>query len=203
MDYWHDILTERSWQKLQEIRKKFRFVLIGGWAVYLWTKMHKSKDIAIVIDIQTLSKLKKMYDLRKNDRLKKYEIKQNEIDLDLYVKYYSKLTIPIEEIKTGMIEGFEVAKPEYLLILKQGSEIDRKESEKGEKDRIDIISILLNCKLDFKVYLKTLKRNRLDSLLDRLIKIVSEFKDYNYLNITPRQLKLKKQEILKELKGLK
>src|SRR3989344_5041033 len=175
MDYWHDILTERSWQKLQEIRKKFRFVLIGGWAVYLWTKTHKSKDIDIVIDIQTLSKLKKLYDIRKNDRLK----------------------------KTGMIGGFEVAKPEYLLILKQGSEIDRKESEKGEKDRIDIMSILLNCKLDFKVYLKTLKRNRLDSLLDRLIKIVSEFKDYNYLNITPRQLKLKKQEILKELKGLK
>ena len=133
MEYWNSMLTEKSWKILHEIRKQFNFVLIGGWAVYLWAKTHKSRDIAIVVDFQTLEKLKKDYGLRKNDHLKKYEIKQDEIDIDIYVPYYSKLAIPVEEIKSAKIEGFDVAKPEFLLILKQGAEIERNESQKGER----------------------------------------------------------------------
>ena len=202
MDYWHNMLTEKSWKILQEIKPEFNFILIGGWAVYLWAKTHKSKDIDIIIDFETLSKLKEKYDLRKNDHLKKYEIRQEEIDIDIYVPYYSKLIIPVEEIETEKIEGFSVAKLEYLLILKQGAELDRKESEKGEKDRIDILSILFNCSVNYKLYFQILKDNNLENLLGRLIKIIKEFDNYKYLTLTPRELKLKKKKVLEELKKI-
>lgn len=202
MDYWHNILTEKSWKILQQIKQDFKFTLIGGWAVYLWTKGHKSKDIDIIVDFETLSQLKKKYDLRKNEKLKKYEIRVEEIDIDIYVPHYSGL-MPLEEVDTEKVEGFAVAKPEYLLILKQGAELERKESEKGEKDRIDIISLLFFCAMDFDLYYRILKKHKAEYLAKRLRSIVSGFKDYNYINLTPRQLKLKKLEILNKLKMLR
>src|SRR3989338_1678231 len=187
MDYWHNILTEKSWEILQKIKSDFNFTLIGGWAVYLWAKTHKSKDIDIIIDFETLSKLKEKYGLRKNEHLKKYEIKQEEIDIDIYVPYYSKLIIPLEEIETEKIEAFTVAKLEYLLVLKQGAEMERKESEKGEKDRVDILSILFNCSINYRLYQRILKKHNLEHLLERLVKIVKGFDNYKYLNLTPRE----------------
>ena len=101
MEFWSSILTEKSWNLLKKLSKdKFRFILIGGWAAYLWTGLHKSKDIDIVIyDFKDLEYLKENYDLRKNDSLKKYEIKFDEIDVDVYVIHYSKLTLDIKDIK--------------------------------------------------------------------------------------------------------
>src|SRR3989338_3965005 len=108
MEYWHDLITERSWKILQEIKGKFDFVLIGGWATYLWARSLKSKDIDIVIDFSVLEKLKKEYSLSKNDNLRKYEINMGEIDIDIYVPYYSQLAVPAEDIKkeSAVIEGF-------------------------------------------------------------------------------------------------
>ena len=57
MTYWHELITEKSWQLLQELKGKFRFKLIGGWAVYLLTKAQKSKDIDIIVDIAELQKV--------------------------------------------------------------------------------------------------------------------------------------------------
>ena len=88
--FWNSLLTEKSWKILQEFREKYDFILIGGWAVYLWAKRQKSKDIDIVVSIDELQKLKKE-NLVKNDRLKKYEIKTGEIDIDIYASYFSEL----------------------------------------------------------------------------------------------------------------
>src|SRR3989344_4490106 len=97
-EYWNSLLTEKSWQILQDLRREYNFILIGGWAVYLFTKQQKSKDIDIVVGINELEKLKGG-GLGKNDNLKKYEIKKEEIDVDIYVEHYSKLAIPVEDIK--------------------------------------------------------------------------------------------------------
>ncbi len=202
MDYWHDFVTEKSWRILQEINSDFRFILIGGWAVYLWARTLKSKDINIIVDIKTLSGLKSRYDLRKNDNLRKYEIRKEEIDIDIYVPYYSRLIIPPEGIESESIEGFKVARPEHLLILKQGSERERRESEKGEKDRIDILSMLFNCSIDFGLYYRLLKKHRLEYLLKELIRIVRQFNNYKYMGMTPRKLKLKKQAALERLRKI-
>ncbi len=201
MEYWNDLITEKSWKILQNIKGKFNFILIGGWANYLWTKKFKSRDIDIVVDFETLDKLKKEYVLGKNDNLKKYEIKINEIDIDIYVPFYSNLAIPLDKLRKTKIENFDVVKIEDLLILKQGAEIDRGNSEKGKKDILDILSLLFYCDVDFKDYLNRLKELKKKEFYYKLINIVKNFQEYNYFNLTPREFKIKKQELLKKLKS--
>ncbi len=200
MEFWNSLLTEKSWNLLKELSKKdFQFIVIGGWAAYLWTKLHKSKDIDIIIpDFKDLEYLRKNYDLRKNDSLKKYEIKFEEIDVDIYVPYYSKLALPIEEIKhySTTIENMQVVSPEVLLILKQGAEFDRKDSVKGSKDRIDIMALLLFSEIDFKKYNSLLEKHNLKQYLNRLFVIINNFDDIKYLDLNPREFKLKKRELM-------
>src|SRR3989338_6242024 len=201
MEFWNSELTEKSWKLLQEINKKYKFIVIGGWATYLWIKQQKSKDIDIVVEIEELQKLKNEF-LIKNDRLKKYEIKFGGVDIDIYVSHYSQLAIPAEDIKkySTKLDGFNVISPEALLILKQGAEINRKNSIKGEKDQIDIISLLFFSDPDYSKYFSMLKKYSLENYRERLIIILKNFKDYNSLYLTPRAFKLKKDKILKELK---
>lgn len=75
MQYYHKLVTDKSYQFLQNLKRSYEFVLIGGWAVYLYTQALKSKDIDIIVDYKELAKLKENFDVFKNDRLKKYEIK--------------------------------------------------------------------------------------------------------------------------------
>ena len=79
MAYYHDLITQKSWEELKKLKKKFNFVLIGGWAVYLYSKTLKSKDIDILIEYEELIKLRKVYEISKNERLKKYEARKEEI----------------------------------------------------------------------------------------------------------------------------
>jgi len=202
MEFWNSLLTEKSWNILQDLKKKFDFVLIGGWANYLWTKTHKSKDIDIIIDLKTLYILKENYRLIKNDRLKKYEIKIDDIDIDIYVPHYSKLSLPVEFIQKNatVVEGFKVIIPEVLLILKQGAELDRGHSIKGQKDRIDIMTLLFYSDIDFKKYKEILKIYHLD-YLNELKRIIKIFKDLKHLNANVKNFKKKKEEILKKLEN--
>ena len=200
MEFWNSQLTEKSWRILQGLNKKYDFILIGGWATYLWTKQQKSKDIDMAVEITELQKLK-AENLSKNDHLKKYEIKYGDVDIDIYVSHFSKLTIPPEDLKkyTKKIEGFKVASPEIIMILKQGAYEDRKNSVKGEKDMIDIISILFFSGIDIKLYRFILKEYSLNTYLRNLVSLLKNFREYNILNLTPREFKIKKQEILDEL----
>jgi len=203
MEYWNSQLTEKSWKLLQELVKKYNFILIGGWAVYLWTKQQKSKDIDIVVDLSELQKLKQE-NLIKNDRLKKYELKFEEVDVDIYLPYFSKLTMPLESLEeySSKIEGFNIASKEALLILKQGAEIDRKNSVKGEKDKIDILSLLFFSDIDFKEYKQILEKYSLENYFEKLFSLLKTFKDYDSLNLTPQEFKKRKEKILLEMKNL-
>lgn len=203
MEFWNSQLTEKSWEVLQELKKKYDFILIGGWAIYLWTKQQKSKDIDIVVDISELQKLKSEK-LSKNDNLRKYEIKVSEVDVDIYVSHFSKLIIPPDHIYNyaSKIEGFSVISKEALLILKQGAEMERKDSIKGEKDKLDIVSLLFFSDINLNIYKSILKKYSLEHFIGSLIYVLKEFKDYNVLNLTPKEFKTKKENILKDLKRL-
>ena len=173
-EYWNESLTKASWESLQEFSKRYDFILIGGWAVYLWTKQHKSKDIDIVIDFDTLGQLKRDYDVTKNSRLKIYEIRKDRFDIDIYVKHYSEIGFPLEQMEATRVEGFTVPVPEDLLILKQNAEVDRRDSVKGKKDAIDILSILIYAGINHEKYLSKLKRYDLD-FEEELIYVVGSF----------------------------
>ena len=202
MEYWHELITEKSWRLLQQLKGKFRFVLIGGWAVYLLARTQKSKDVDIIVNLDTLQQIKTEYELRKNDALRKYEIKIDEIDVDIYVPYYSTLALPAEQVESQKLEGFDVARPEELLILKQGAEAGRRHSEKGEKDTIDIISLLLNCEFNFNRYRQILKNNNKEILIKYLIELIRGFADYKYFSLIPSEFKRKKIQLLDKLRRL-
>jgi len=202
MEYWSTIITQRSSEVLQKIRKEINFILIGGWAVYLWAKSHKSKDIDIVVSYEELNKLKLKYYVKKNDGLKKYEIIINEIDIDIYVPFYSKLPL-LEHLKnhTSGIESFKVANPEILIILKLAAEISRSNSEKGLKDRIDIMDLLLKCEIDFEDFDRLVEKEKLQGFRKRLTEIISNFTEIKYLGLNPREFKLRKKELIKEMRA--
>lgn len=203
MEFWNSLLTQRSWDLMQKLKdSKFRFIVIGGWATYLLTKQNKSKDIDIIItDFKDLEEISKNYDLKKNDNLKKYEIKIEEIDIDIYIPYYSKITLPIDFISrhTVKIESFEVASPEVLLILKQGAELDRKDRIKGQKDRIDIMTLVCYSDINLKSYLDILEQYDLIGYYKRLKEIIKSFKEIKYLNINLRNYSKIKKRLVEEL----
>lgn len=205
MEFWNNLLTEKSWEILQNIKKEeFNFILIGGWATYLWAKQHKSKDIDFILpDLSDLDVLKKRYNLIKNDNLKKYEIKIGEIDIDIYVPYYSKLSIPLQDIKkhSVKIEGFDVVSVEILVILKQGAEIDRGNSIKGQKDRIDIMSLLYYSDFDFKKYNDILEEYKIIDYKKQLIRVIKDFNDFKSLNIDLKKLADFKKKMIKDIKS--
>lgn len=203
MEFWSDIIIERSFKILQELRKKLDFILIGGWAVYFITKAIKSKDIDIIVDFNTLSKIKLEADLKKNEKLKKFELIIENVSVDIYVPYYSQFAIPIEEImkNTIILENFKIPIPEILLILKQEAEIQREASVKGQKDRVDILSLCLSNRIDWNIYRELVERFNLKIYLERLKKIIRTGKEeFRYLGLkNPREIKRIKERILKEI----
>ncbi len=195
-EYYQDFVTEKSFKILQELKNNCHFILIGGWAVFLYTHSLKSKDIDIVVDYGELEKLRRLFILTKNDRLYKYEIIKEEIDIDIYVPYYSSLLIPAEEIKkySRSLEGFLVPQPEILLILKQKAYLERRGNPKGEKDKIDIIALLKNTDFNFAFYRKMLLVYGLTGFLEELKSLLQLTKEAPLLNLNQFQFsRFKKQ----------
>ena len=182
MVYYRDSVTEASWQLLKELKRQFQFCLIGGWAVWLYTRQLKSKDIDLVVKPEELSRIRRKYELFKNERLKKYEFRQGEAQVDVYAAYYSELGIEAEKILQDcrIVEGFSLPLPEVLFILKLAAWLDRKSSPKGRKDLIDLVSLLETQKLDR----DKLKHQRIKILIKEL-KLLGSLPE---LNLNQHQL---------------
>ncbi|MBI5884851.1 V-type ATP synthase subunit B, partial [archaeon] len=150
-------------------------------------------------------KLKEKYSLEKNDRLKKYEIKLQGFDIDIYVPFYSRLALPIEDLlkEKVKIEGINTISCESLLVLKQGAEIDRRDTIKGQKDTIDLLTILLYAPIDFKKYFVILAKNKKEGFAKELVHEITSFDpkaSEKYLGINYNEFSKKKKEILETLK---
>ncbi len=186
-EFWSELVTNPSWEKLKGLSREFDFILIGGWAAYLWAKAHKSKDIDIVVSYEVLDKLSKGYNLVKNERLRKYEIKMERYDIDVYLPYFSDLGLPVEELQKhiAVVEGIKTVSPEILVILKQLVEVKRRGSIKGRKDLIDILTMLVHSPFDIKKYKALLEHYKLKQLLKELkneVALLSE-KDLPYVGL--------------------
>ena len=158
--YYHDLITQKSWQVLQDLRRNYDFILIGGWAVFLYTHALKSKDIDLVCDFEELEKFKEKFEVVKNDRLKKYEARSEEVEIDIYIPYYSNCGLPAEELEafTNSLEAFKVVEKEVLAILKGKALISRSGSAKGKKDLIDLVSLFKLDDFNFRKYKKLVMR---------------------------------------------
>lgn len=203
MEFWNKIAIDRSFEILQKLRMTIDFVLIGGWAVYFLTNAIKSKDIDIIVDFDNLSKLKLEMGIQKNDFLKRYEREIEGVSIDIYVPFYSKFAVPVEEVlqNTIRIENFKLPKPEILLILKQQAELQRKDSVKGQKDRVDIICLAKSGQIEWRYYKQLIRKFALQEYKRRLETIVKSSRiEFEYLGITNyREVKKIRGKILKEL----
>jgi len=201
MEYYHDLIIEKSFKILQDLKREFDFILIGGWAIFLYTKALKSKDIDIIVDYDQLEKFKKEFGVTKNERLKKYQAKIEQIDIDVYLPYYSNIGLPVEEVKkyTQSIEGFNVPIPEILLILKTYTFFQRKNTTKGRKDLIDIFSLLSKEMINWQEYKELIKKYNLEEMSEKLKELVSSTKNLPELNLLNHQLSRLKRKILEDL----
>lgn len=199
--YYNDLITKKSWKTLQELQGKIKFVLIGGWAVYLYTHALKSKDIDIIVDFDQLDRLRKDFDVSKNERLKKYEARREEVQIDVYLGHYSNIGLPVEkvlsEVKT--VAAFQVLSSEALLILKQLVFKERGLSAKGRKDGLDIISLLHFSNVNFDKYLELTKKWSFDNLPFELGSLVWGTTKVPELSINEHKWSQKKKELGKIL----
>lgn len=200
-DFYQQYLTDKSLSLLIELKKRYKFVLIGGWAVYFYTKALKSKDIDIVIDFSQLKKIKKDFLLEKNERLKKYQIKIEEIDVDIYLPFYSNLGLPVEEIikKTTVVDNFSLPEKEVLVLTKLTAFQNRRSSIKGQKDLIDIFSLILLDDFDFEYFFELINKNQLNENLKMLKQLIKTTKEIEELNLNKHNFAKIKKKLLKIL----
>ena len=201
MDYYHNIITQKSWEELTKLGKTCNFVLIGGWATYLYTKTLKSKDIDILTEYEELGKLRKNYNVTKNERLKKYEARREEIQIDIYLPHYSVIGIPVEDLikQTTSFEGFTLLKKEWLLSLKIYVLNQRLRSTKGEKDFLDILS-LFKTDINAPQLLKIIKKYKLESAFKVFMEILNERNEALEINLNRHKYKKLKNNIILSMK---
>ena len=201
MDYYHNLVTDKSWKLLQALRKTHDFILIGGWAVFLYTMALKSKDIDLVVEYEELERLKKEFEASKNDRLKKYEAKSQEIEIDIYVPYYSNPGIAAEELKkyVASVGGFKTVKPEVLAILKQKALSQRMGTPKGRKDLIDLVSLFILTDFDFSELRSISKSFGLEDLALSSKRILEKTFELPEVGLNPHQMAKVKKAILSKI----
>ena len=215
MELWNQKAVKKSEKVLRELRKHAEFVLIGGWATFLWTKTIKSIDVDIYVNFEDFYKLQSILSskgifVNLNRKLKKYNTKVDEIDIDIYTPDQCKLIVPCEDVFKNKwyetIERFKVVKAEVLLLLKLDVEQKRKQTIKGFKDRCDVLSILANLELDFDFLGKLFKKYKCQELVDEAIRVVRDSKkEYEYAlqkEIIPSELKRLKSKLIKKLRFL-
>jgi hypothetical protein len=191
---WRDEIVEKSWQVLGQLRSLADFILIGGWGVYLWTKKLKSRDIDVCIDQENFYKLQsellqRDYGLKRNVRLMKFEALIDDVEVDIYTPFMSKLVVPcldmFDKKLYSLIKRFKVAIPEVLVLLKTQAAQQRWHAEKGVKDRADIISLLKFADIKHDILRQMLKKYDKESTLLNVIKrTISESRvEYRFLGL--------------------
>jgi hypothetical protein len=201
--FYHNLITTKSWQTLIDFSKKYQFILIGGWAVFLYTKALKSKDIDVVMEFEELEKMRNEFAVSKNERLRKYEVRKEEVEIDIYVPFWSNPGVPAEEIKkfTTRIEGFEIPEKEVLVLLKQKALADRQDSLKGKKDLVDLISLFKLDDFDWQKYKDLVKKFRLEQQTEKTKIIIKETTKIDELNLNVHQMARLKRKILSKMEG--
>ena len=207
MEFWNDEVTDRSWDELTELSKRIKFVLIGGWAVYLYTKLQKSKDIDVIVDYDTLRVLGSGQRLNKNDRLRKYEVKRDGFDIDIYLPGYSELVVPVGDITGNLLskrEGVSLPRQEVLLMLKLGAYADRMNSIKGGKDAVDILGLLFYSGIDFGLLGRLLAKYKKEQYVRLMIRVLGTFdkKMLVFLNMNEKSFAIAKKKVRAELDRL-
>lgn len=198
MNFYHNLITEKSWQLLQTLKRKYKFILIGGWAVFLYTQALKSKDIDLVAEYEELKKLGEEFSIFKNGRLKKYEARKEELEIDIYVPFYSNPGIPAGDLRNfaTSLSGFTVVEKEILAILKQKALMERRESVKGRKDLLDLVSLFRLPDFDWSKYGMVVRQYEVEDYASLTRKILKDTFKLEELGLNVHQFARLKRKVL-------
>ena len=156
-DFYRDDQTRAAQTVLGRLQKIVPdAVILGGWAVFLYTHGQRSTDVDIAVDFPSFSQLQSEFGalITKNNNLRKYELVLDNVEIDILVIHFSNAGIAIEELlePSRRISGFRVMSPEGLLAMKLCAWIDRAGRVKGDKDEADVLSLLSVIQMDWERY---------------------------------------------------
>lgn len=125
-------------------------IFIGGIATYLYSQEYllqevMTHDADLFIGYGEYYQLEDIYGpLKFNPALSKMEIIVNQIDFDVYLEDQSDLIYSYQEMlpKSKILNSVRVPAPEHLLALKLKAAIRRINSDRGTKDKADIIKLI-------------------------------------------------------------
>lgn len=200
MAYYHDLVTQKSWEELKKLNKNIDFILIGGWAVYLYANTLKSKDIDIIVNFDQLPIIGKHYLLSKNMRLSKYEAVKDEVQIDIYLPHFSELGMPVEDLLNhkNHQKGFQLLDVNFLFILKMYTLSQRGRSLKGRKDLLDMLSLIISGQTDDKQIRLILEKYNLSGKQKLFLELVKENDRMPELNLNKHQFAKVKYDILEK-----
>ncbi len=155
-------------------------VVIGGWAVYLLTRYHMSRDVDLIMEQRDLWKLRSLVisegGTEKAPGLARYGYRLGQVDLDVYTEEKGELVPSPAEILTRRrfvdIEGFHVVEPEILLILKLRAAVERSGGLKGFKDRCDVLALVGGGIVDLDRFAAECRRLGQVEYISRLLRVV-------------------------------
>ncbi|MEM3208947.1 MAG: hypothetical protein QXE33_03440 [Candidatus Micrarchaeaceae archaeon] len=191
--FWNEEQVKRSRELLNAIAGAVDFVLIGGWAVFMYTRQQMSLDLDIAIGYESLEYFRK-YGIKD---YKNISIKYSVIDgtyVDLFIEDFSdrELPFPVRVILNNYttIEGIKVVNKELLLLLKLWGYL-RADQQKIRKDILDVLALLLYGDIDlekFKNYIE-----EYDIPADRSVNVLLEYIDkkpqvQDFIDIGPKEL---------------
>ena len=167
----------------------------------MYTHALKSKDIDLVAEYEELEKLKREFEVFKNERLRKYEARKEEMEIDIYVPFYSNPGLPAEDLRKFRvsIEGFKVVEKEILAILKQKALMARADSPKGRKDLVDLASLFSLKDFDWQKYQKIISEYKLGNFLVTIKEIIRKTRELNELDLNVYQFAQLKKKILAQI----
>jgi hypothetical protein len=161
--YYNDFETDRSVAVLDKLTSSADFVLIGGWAVHNYVKLQKSKDVDLVIPLESLGYFKGI-GMQKHEISAFYSMIDG-IVVDVFVQGYSdkELTIPISDIlgNYNRVRNIKVVDKNMLLLLKLCGYFSW-DRAKIEKDVIDVVSLLFYGEIDLKKVREYINRYKIE-----------------------------------------
>jgi len=136
-------------------------------------------------------------------RYQDLEILKEEVEIDIYVPFYSNPGIPAEEIKkfTTKIEGFEVPEKEMLTLLKQKALLNRQDSVKGRKDLADLVSLFKSADFNWRKYDNLVKEFQLKKEAEDVALIIKKTVKIEEIDLNVHQMARLKKKILPEMEG--
>jgi hypothetical protein len=162
--FWNREATNKSLKLLGSLTNHVDFVLIGGWAVYMYVGAQKSQDIDIVVDYDSLNYFRQFGISEYPHSKIKYSVVDGVV-VDLFVEEFidPDMPFPSKMVLDNYVrmQSIKVVDRNILILLKLWGYFSADEI-KHRKDIIDVVSLLFYGGIDLKKVRRYVERYKID-----------------------------------------